>query len=417
MATQLYLRFQGSSTHRGTNSAKLNGSNSAWMANLLSTSTGSTFQSRATDTVAGPTSGVECTADTTNDVPMEWISLPLDADTTISGTITVNLWAFESNMAANVAINAIIERLDSQGAVVSTIAQTARTTELGFSGSPTVQNFTVTPTSTNMLKGDRIRVRIYGDDSTSNMASGHTFTLSYDGSTGGAAGDSYVSFTETFGFLTTTPAGSTLYLTDVAGPAVGSAVEKEMWTSRGDGVNSIVRNTAAGWTAPLQWTDSAGGTVVEWYSKQLTAFTLSGLVRCNLRCLESSADAQAGLRAELAVCDNDGTNVAVWGATGYVSSTTSLQELDTTEAAHVLDIAGDDLSVTSGQRLRLRVFLDDQDQIQLVTGHSATLYYDGTSGGASGDSYITLSQTVTELSQAGALPLPQSFPPMPLMAM
>lgn len=411
MATTLFLRGSAgdgafvSGVHRGTNTAKLNGSTSGWAPLLAHTSRGNSTIAEGSDntsTVAGATSGVEVVS---GSFPLEWISLPLDAGVTISGTITVNLWALESNMSANVAINAIIDRLDSTGAIVSTIAQTARTTEVAVT-TATVNNFTVTPTSTAMLKGERIRIRVYGDDA-GTMASGFTFAVNYGRNTGAANGDSFITFNETFGFQTSDPAGSTLYLTDVAGPAVGASVEKEMWTARGDGVNSIVVNTTAGWTAPIQWTNTAGGTAVEWYSKPLQAFTLAGVVKLNLRALESSSNAESGIRAELAVCNDDGSGAAVWAAASIISiaslggastssGTDTAGELTTSEAAVVGYLAGSDVAVSAGQRLRLRVFIDDNARTSMVTAHTCTLFYDGTSGGASGDSFITLPQSVTE---------------------
>lgn len=388
MATQVFFRSAAPPIQLGTNNTNLRGTAQGWTVRSLSTTRGSGGENGTSSTVTGPTNGIEVGSGL-----MEFLSPPVDADTTISGTITFNLRSLESNMSANVAINCIIERLDSTGAIVSTISQTARVTELGTTEA--AANFTATPTSTNMLKGDRLRIRVYGDDA-GTMATGYTFTLVFDGGTAGASGDSYVTFTETFGFQTTTPTGSTLYLTDVAGPVVGADIEKEMWTSRGDGVNSLIRNTATGWTAPLQWTDSAGGTNVEWYSKALQAFTLSGLILCNIRALESNAAATAGLRCEIAVVNGDGSGAVVWAAADVMDGTSNNGEIGTVETAYPLLIGGDDLAVTDGQRLRLRVYVDDIAGNPLVTGYTCTMFYDGTSGGASGDSFITLSQSITE---------------------
>lgn len=411
MATQLFLNGDAAGAtfadmQRGTNTANLRGSNIGWRCLSLLTTRGNAAVTRTTNTVTGPTAGLEVVSSGTN--CFEWLSLPIDQDVTISDTITLNIWANENNMSANVAINAKIERLTSQGDIASTIAQTARTTELGTSAA--AENFTVSPTSTAMLKGDRIRVTVYGDDSTSNMATGFTFSVVVGGTTGGASGDTYVQFNETFGFLTSAPAGTQMFLTDAAGPAVGAAIEKEMWTSRGDGVNSIVVNTAAGWTAPIQWTDSGGGTVVEWYSKQLQAFTLANLVRCNLRALESATSANASIRAELAICNSDGSGAAIWAAQDFQSTSLGDWELGTSEAAKVFDIAGDDTAVTDGQRLRLRVYIDDGSDTAMGASQTCTLFYDGTSGGASGDSYITLSQSVTEFAQTSIPPFVQKIP-------
>jgi hypothetical protein len=88
-----------------------------------------------------------------------------------------------------------------------------------------------------------------------------------------------------------------------------------------------VTNTQAEWLAAKQITDTAGGTVVDWWTKQLAAFTLSGGVRCNIRGLESNGSASAVIRVELAVCNSDGSSPVVW------SSWTHYLELGLSEAA------------------------------------------------------------------------------------
>lgn len=400
MATTLFFQNTASSMHRGTNSAKLNGVATGWRCQALTTARGSVATSAVENTVSGATNGVEVAASAGVE-PFEWISPPLGEDVTISGTVTFNLWMAESDMAANIDAQCVIERLDHLGAIISTVTNSEKNTELPVT-TAAAQNWTATPTSTAFNKGDRIRIRVAANDQTT-MVTGHTFTFRYHGPTAAADGDSYVTFTETFSLMTATPAGSTLYLTNVAGPAVGAAIEKEMWTARGDGVDSIVVNTAAGWTAPVQWTDAAGGTVVEWYSKPLQAFTLAERVRFNMRVLQSDAAATASVRAELAVTNGDGSNVVVWAAANYYDST-NFGELGTAENARFWLFAGDDVAVTNGQRLRLWVFIDDISTAAMVTGHTATLFYDGTSSGASGDSFIILTQTVSEF--VAAVPVP-----------
>lgn len=394
MSTTLYLVTAGDIS-RGTQDTMLSGAASYWRQRGLRVARGASATSLLGDAVAGPTDGVEAGFISGSGAPVEWFSLPFAADTTISGTITLNLRASESSSTVNAAINAIIERMGPTGSVISTIAQTSRTTELGTSES--ANNFTVSPTSTTLQKGDRLRVRVYVDDSVDgNMAaSSGSIAFYYDGPTGAASGDSYLTFTEDFSFASD-PAGTVLYLTDTAGPAVGSATEREMWTSRGAGVQTDVVNTAAGPISPTQWTDTAGGAVVEWYSKPLAAFTLADKAVATIRALESNALANVGLRAELAVCDGDGSNVVVWAAANY-GTDAGIVEAGTSETALPVALAADDLAVTAGQRLRLRAYIDDTNAAQ-ATGYTATLYYAGTSGGASGDSYLTLAQSVSEFT-------------------
>jgi hypothetical protein len=544
MATQLFLIQSVPDFSRGEGDADLLGTTRNWVARSLSTSRGSGAISNTATSVTGPTVGIDMAG------ALEWISGPLDQDVTISGTISLNLWGLESSMNANAAIGVIIERLNSQGARVSTISQSIDDAELGTAAA--VNTWTATPTSTNMLKGDRIRVRVYFDDApATTMATGFTLTLVYAGTTAAASGDSYITFTENFGFLTTsggalitqstatsgsdvtgstgtvealaqgfnlttsatvsaadlyvrkvnsptdnlvldlvstvggsslatatvaasslsttaafvsftfsTPAtlaagnyflqltrsgardtgnrcqwynsgasdvyaggeawvrnsgswsllttdpsrdfgfilygGSTLYLTDTAAevdPNGASYDAKEAWTSRGSGVVIKTTSAATGPTAPVLARVSPSGSFAEWFTKQLTGFTLSGLVACNIRADENATTANGAIRVEVAICASDGTSPVVWG------SSNDGVELGTSEAAMTFSIAGDDTTVTDGQRLRIRVYFDDAPGVAMFSDgglNQFNLRYAGTSGGASGDTFITLPQAVTE---------------------
>src|SRR5512139_2712184 len=74
-----------------------------------------------TNTVAGPTAGVQLTA-TGGGSKLCWFSSPLNA-VTISGTITFNLWGDESNMGANACYDVLVERCSGTGTVLSTIVR------------------------------------------------------------------------------------------------------------------------------------------------------------------------------------------------------------------------------------------------------------------------------------------------------
>ncbi len=559
MATQLFLLDTAPDVHLGTDSVRLTGTATGWTSRALGTARGSGVVAvAATQSVAGATVGVELGWSGAN-VTREWISPPLAADVTIAGTITANIWASESSMSANVAINVVVDviRANATGTrnsnTVVEIARSTNTVELALT-TRTANNFTVTPTSTAANRGDRLRVRVFGDDSAAaTMASGFSFDGSYNGTTAAADGDSYVSFTETFAFESATPgvlqqsardsehavgssttaqreaqpfaaasatltevrvwlrttgaptddavveiqtdsAGSpsgsvvatvatvagtslnttmteytystsialtasttywlvvrrsgavdavnfynvginnaggagwtslktfasgswtaalggaftvkltfavptptTLYLTDTASAVATASVDREAWTSRGAGVQNDVTNTAAGYTAPIQVTDTAGGTVVDWFTRPLTAFTLGGMAVANLRLAASATSA----RLEIARVDNDGTNATVWGSWCIAPVTTDGGLLIASEVARTANLSGDDLAISDGQRLRIRVSIDDPANAAMVTGRTVTLYYAGTSAAASGDSYVTFPQTLTEYTAPG----------------
>lgn len=355
--------------------------------------TGGVLASSATATVAGPTTGVEA-IDTT---PIQFISDPVSADVTISGTITFNIWAAESSMNANVAINVQVDKIAADGTITS-IVKSARTTEVAIT-TRAVNNFTATPgAGVTVNKGERIRVRVFGDDA-GTMGSGFTFNFSCHAASAGIDGDTYVTFTETISFVVN-PTGTTLRLTDVASDVSTSSVDREAWTDYGLGVQTDIVNTASGWTNPIQLTDTAGGTVVDWFTRRLNAFTLSGHASFDCNAVASAAATAAGLCVEVARVDEDGTNAVVWA--------TWMQKMETNSGVFTegavnsvkqnisVMLSGDDLAISDGQRLRIRIYIDDSSNAPMVTGRTVTVYYAGTSASGDDIANIRLDQTVTE---------------------
>ena len=400
MATQVFFTDALSDMYYDQNYNNRALASQRWTNKALSTSRGSGLVSHTRATVAGPTTGIEPLIGGTTYV--DFITPPIDQDVTISGSITLNLWASETNMSANVSVNCTIDRITTNGGWTDQIAVTNRTTEVAVT-TATANNFTVTPTSTALTKGERIKVRIFFDDSTANMSSGFSASFNFGGTTGGADGDSYVTFNETFGFLTTAPSGTKFYLTDTAGPAVGANDERLFQLTRGSGSATAVKNTANGplFPASHQWTATAGGTAIEWWTNPLNAFTLEGLCEVSLWLKESNAAANVGVKFELGRFNGAGSSGGVWvshsvhdcSSPGVVETQ---DELPTTSTKWTAFMAGDSLSVSNGDRLRLRVYMDDAANGTAVTGHTATITYSGNTADADGDSYILLSESVSE---------------------
>jgi hypothetical protein len=396
MATTLYFRdvvWGAGNEHgrwgSGTNLAALDGSGQGWGTFRLHTTRGSTASTRTRTTVAGPTLGLEVG-------PVDaWVSAPLAAAVTISGNITSNLRMSESVATTNAGAQIVVERIDNLGAVVSTVLSSEKGTEL--STSETAENWSAAPTSTAFNKGDRIRVRIAVNDAGGTLETGRTITLWQNGPTAGASGDSYITFNETLSLVSAFPAPvTTIYLTDSAGevdPNGASYDSKDAWTSRGAGTVTATVNTAAGWTAPLLWTVSAGGNFIEWFTHQLNAFTLAGVVKFHLRGLESNVLANASFRCEIAVTNSSGAAPTVWAANTFNV------EMANINIAYDHSVAGADLAVTDGQRLRIRVYLDDSETAALASTYTAQLGYADTAVGT-GDSYLEFGQSLTELVTA-----------------
>ena len=145
-----------------------------------------------TNSVNGPTSGVQLTK-TAGGAALVWISPPLATAATISGTVTMNAYAAESQSACNCGMQVTVRKY-SGGAEGATLLNSERGTELGTTIA--LQNWTATPTSTSFAVGDRIVVRWWINDAGGNMGSNKTVTTDYDGKTAGADGDTWVQFNE-----------------------------------------------------------------------------------------------------------------------------------------------------------------------------------------------------------------------------
>jgi len=396
LATTIYMQDDDARTsHRGRNDAKLNGTASGWNCYRCSTSRGSTATNVTVTSVAGPTNGVEVGFASG---PIEWLSPPLAAGVTISGSITFNIRAKHAGTDANAAPRVVIERVDKTGAIVSTVISDAITT-VELTGSEAAYNWSNTPTSTTFAEGDRIRIRVAFDDSFGGaqaQVTGQTLTFYFSGPTAAATGDSYVTFTETLTFYDSNPSGTLWYLADSVSDIVDQGAsndEKALVSAVGSSTVTAVRNTATGFTSPLQWTKTAGGNTVEWYSPQLAAFTLSDFVRVGLYMLESNASANAGVNVEVAVVNNDGSGATVYGSGGPNNGVFRGDgELPTASGLRDHFICGPALAVTAGQRIRIRVRLDDSGAA-LVTAFTATINYAGAAGTA--DSSVRLTQTAS----------------------
>lgn len=412
MATQLFClnesiessRIDGRILHRAStaiNYTILSGGSAAVYGVLAGAGTtrGGGSVSVSVSTEAGPSAGLEFPAGT---VPRLFVTPPIDQDVAVSGNVTFNGWANESAMNANAALNCRLVRIAPDGSFTE-ILKTTRTTELGTSAA--AQNWSEAMGATfNLAKGDRIAIVWFIDDA-GTMGAGFNCTLYWSGPTAGAQGDTYVTFTETFGFLAA-PTGTQVFPTDTASAVDAGVDEREAWTSRGGGVATAVRNAqTAGWVDPgVQWTKTAGGTAVEWYTRPLQAFTLAAPVLVHVRARQSVSSVNGAIRCEIARVNEDGTGATVWESNGWGEGGSG--ELAVTESVGEFWIVGPDLAISDGQRLRIRFYLDDSQQAALanVGSATATLSYAGAAG-ATGDTFLTFSQTLTEFIQQDRVPV------------
>jgi len=129
---------------------------------------------------------------------LEFISPPLSAGFTLSGSMTFNIWALESAMAANCGGRARVYKYS--GGVETLILGGPHDDGVEFGTSDGVFNWTGVPTSTAFAAGDRLIVKYYITN-IGTMGGGETCTLNYAGVTAGASGDTYWTINEnvTFG--------------------------------------------------------------------------------------------------------------------------------------------------------------------------------------------------------------------------
>lgn len=346
-------------------------------------------------------------------------TFPLSAGATISGSISYNLWGLESSMNANASFKVEVFRLQPDGTVTS-IGSASNTTELGTSAAVRTGSFT--PSSTAFVAGDVIGLMVSFVDAGGTMASGFTLTLNTGAASSGVDGDSFLTFTENLSFSTTAPSGSILYLTDTASDATSGSNTKKALQIDGSAPSTFtkVTNTAAGPTAPIQMTDGAGGTAIEWFSPQLSSSTITaGLMELSLDLLESNTAANASAVAEVYKTQADGSSPTLltksWLAGSGAADTGSV-EITTVSAdppiVYSFPIAA--TSITDGERLKIILYIDDQMISGLNTvafgtttpttnmggGQTVTAQLGGSGGG-----YLKLPVSVTQFTPAGPRPL------------
>lgn len=327
----------------------------------------------------------------------DFLTQPLSADFTLSGTISCNIWGMESNMNNNAAPGVNVQVLRSDGTVVD-IGTSAYATELGTASS--LHSFTITPTSTALNKGDRLRVRVFFREATATSMAGGTASLRYASPTASVDGDTWVEFTENLTFQTlTTPAGTKLYPRNTTADVPATAnVDQDL--SIAAGASEVVYGETDA-SAPIHI-----GTI-DWFTKPLNSFTLQDYAKLIVRCYDSVVAPQASVRGQLAVVNGDGTGAVVWAqALASPNDDTASQSgsaiVPQNQGSMVVWLAGDDLAVTTGQRLRLRLHFDHYSADMTASATVLSLSVNGAEG-AAGGTFLQLSQSVTEVGSVPAV--------------
>lgn len=173
------------------------------------------------------------TPDNPPDATIIWISEPLNA-VTISGSITYNIRALESANQANYGLSSALYKVAAgNGAATRFNSSVSNTnpTELGTSESAQIWSFA--PTSTAFADGDMLALMLVYVAKGGTSASGRTSTGFWAGTTSGASGDTFLTFTETI--TAQTVASTARPQQTVIGQAVQRAATR-CWTRRRSGI-------------------------------------------------------------------------------------------------------------------------------------------------------------------------------------
>ena len=232
-----------------------------------------------TSTATGPTSGIQVTA-TAGGTALKWISPPLAAAVTISGTVTFSGWAKESSTAANAGLQVSVHRYTT--AEQSAFLNSEHGTELGTAVAQ--RTWTATPTSTNFVRGDRIVIKWLVNDAGGTLASGSTVTLDYNGATASADGDTSVTFTENLAFQTADAAfieekdaevggvSSTTQTFAYASRTGDTMLVTLTWAPQNINVSSVTDSNSNTYTSaigPVNWAGASGYRSQIWYAKNI----------------------------------------------------------------------------------------------------------------------------------------------------
>lgn len=310
------------------------------------------------------------------------------AEVTISGAISVNVWAGVSATGTGARLRFRLSKMTSGGSYVETlIAQGDETTDLPVVASGAavlLRTLTITPpTAVTVAQNERLilRVHAFRADGTAPI---NTIWFAMNGATGGALGDTFLSFTETITYI---PNDEVLYFrrTNVA----GLSTHLDLLNVRGSSafttgvVNTAVQSTGVFTTA---WTRTAGGTVLSFVSPRLKANWSPGSANYvgaahKISGKESNASANAGLKVRIYRLTPAGVETEIF-------QSNVATEFTTTDAIYTYSynfVAA--TTFDEDDRILIRIYLLAVGA--MTTGFTATFDYDHNVLDAAGDSYIT----------------------------
>jgi hypothetical protein len=174
------------------------------------------------------------------------------------------------------------------------------------------------------------------------------------------------------------------------GLALTANPDYEAWTSRGSGVVSATRPETDASSPSTYFVTEGGefGSDIYWFTRPLQAVTISGTITVNQRAAESVMTANLAAAVSIDRCDIDGTVISniAFGDTAV--------EMGTSEAARNWTPTVTSRTLVDGDRIRIR--MGAKVLAGGVSTWTLTHWYAGTTSDASGDSYVTFTETLVE---------------------
>jgi len=193
-------------------------------------------------------------------------------------------------------------------------------------------------------------------------------------------------------------------------PYTGLAVGTHLLASlaQGSSVASITDNSQSGtnldeWRSPnldaIGTLEAASNVTIggrmAWFSNPLNAVTISGSITPNLRALENNAMANAFVTIRIYKRSSGGTYTLISDPGDSIGT-----ELGTTEAVRTASLIPTSTALADGDRIAILLIWM---AVSGSTGFSTTGFFNGAAG-ATGDTYVSFNETITEYVPPAATP-------------
>lgn len=198
--------------------------------------------------------------------------------------------------------------------------------------------------------------------------------------------------------LTSHAMASRLYLrstTDSITVDGDDAVARVLSETRGSSIVAYTKNTVNGPVGTLDATDqftinTGDSDKISWASPSLAAMTVSGALTLQLTGSESSTTANSTLTAEVLRLSAVGAVLSVIAPAqrAHVELGTSTVIINWSSATSVTNL-------NSGDRIGIRVYVDDALGLTQSSGKVVTLRFNGPNPNVSGDSWLDIQQTIS----------------------